>query len=50
MKSSWNKIARLPETWKSKLKNKKRVQKTDWDSRGDLKGIRTVDKRFARKH
>lgn len=48
MKSSWNKIAHLPESWKSEQKARKKRQKTEWQTRGELKGIRIVAKRFVK--
>jgi len=47
--NSWRKIASFPEYVKGRVRKFKGKAKQQWESSGELKGIRTVDKRFLKK-
>jgi hypothetical protein len=45
----WRKLENKSQSWKNEATAFKKRQKKEWKKGGELKGIRTVDKRFIKK-
>jgi hypothetical protein len=49
LSKNWYRFSRIPDYVKRLVKKRKERNGGEWEKDGEIKGIRTIDKRFAKK-